>query len=257
MPSAAEIDVDAWPAPNGSYGDSLRIAKPEMPPPLRSVSIRSRAAGQHLVDVRLVADVPHELVLGHVEHAVQRQRQFDDAEVRREVAAVARRRAISTSRISRRSTSISARVRRLRSAGHRCVRDIWTGWGSPTPREREPVQVPGRGCCTTRSRDHPASAGRGLARPGADLLDGLQPVLDGARCCSSSWRGARSRTTPTSGCCSCNSAFFTSIGPMLYVFWLYAHRPHLRPRHVHPRRTRSGLHRVRRLLSARHDRICG
>ena len=41
MPSAAEIDVEAWPAPNGSYSDSLRIAKPETPPPWRSVSMRS------------------------------------------------------------------------------------------------------------------------------------------------------------------------------------------------------------------------
>ena len=42
IPSAAEIDVDAWPAPNTSYADSLRMAKPERPPPLRIVWIRSR-----------------------------------------------------------------------------------------------------------------------------------------------------------------------------------------------------------------------
>ena len=33
MPSAELTDVLAWPAPNGSYSDSLRIAKPESPPP--------------------------------------------------------------------------------------------------------------------------------------------------------------------------------------------------------------------------------
>jgi hypothetical protein len=40
MPSAAEIDVDAWPAPKTSYSDSLRIAKPLRPPPLRIVMMR-------------------------------------------------------------------------------------------------------------------------------------------------------------------------------------------------------------------------
>ena len=37
IPSAAEIDVEAWPAPKASYSDSLRIAKPLTPPPWRSV----------------------------------------------------------------------------------------------------------------------------------------------------------------------------------------------------------------------------
>src|ERR1017187_1529774 len=44
-------------------------------------------AGQKLVDVHLVADVPDKLVLGRVENAVQRDGQFDHAEIRREVAA--------------------------------------------------------------------------------------------------------------------------------------------------------------------------
>ena len=39
IPRAAEIDVDAWPAPKTSNGDSLRIAKPEIPPPCRTVPI--------------------------------------------------------------------------------------------------------------------------------------------------------------------------------------------------------------------------
>ena len=47
-----------------------------------------RPAGQQFVDVGLVADIPHDLVLVHVQHAVQGQRQFDDAEVRCQVAAV-------------------------------------------------------------------------------------------------------------------------------------------------------------------------
>lgn len=42
IPSAAEIDVDEWPAPNLSYSDSFRFAKPDSPPDLRSVCIRCR-----------------------------------------------------------------------------------------------------------------------------------------------------------------------------------------------------------------------
>ena len=41
MPSAAEMDVDAWPAPNASNSDSLRIEKPLIPPPWRSVEKRA------------------------------------------------------------------------------------------------------------------------------------------------------------------------------------------------------------------------
>ena len=40
MPSAAEIDVEAWPAPNASNSDSLRIENPLIPPPWRSVANR-------------------------------------------------------------------------------------------------------------------------------------------------------------------------------------------------------------------------
>jgi len=36
-PSAAEIEVDECAAPNGSYSLSLRLVKPERPPPVRSV----------------------------------------------------------------------------------------------------------------------------------------------------------------------------------------------------------------------------
>ena len=41
IPSAAEIDVDAWPAPKASNSDSLRIEKPLIPPPWRSVPNRA------------------------------------------------------------------------------------------------------------------------------------------------------------------------------------------------------------------------
>ena len=46
------------------------------------------AAGQQLVDVDLVADVPDELVLGRVEDVMQRDGQLHHAEVRAQVPAV-------------------------------------------------------------------------------------------------------------------------------------------------------------------------
>ena len=41
-PRAAEIEVAAWAAPNGSYSLSARLVKPDSPPPWRSVRMRSR-----------------------------------------------------------------------------------------------------------------------------------------------------------------------------------------------------------------------
>ena len=50
-------------------------------------SSRSRAAGQDLVRVGLVADVPEDLVAGRVQQAVQRDGELAGAEVGAEVAA--------------------------------------------------------------------------------------------------------------------------------------------------------------------------
>ena len=44
-------------------------------------------AGEHLVDVALMADVEDELVLRRVEDAMQRDGQLDHAEIRPEMAA--------------------------------------------------------------------------------------------------------------------------------------------------------------------------
>ncbi len=49
--------------------------------------------GEDLVHVGLVADVPHELVVREIQHAMQRERQLDDAQVGREMPAVGRARA--------------------------------------------------------------------------------------------------------------------------------------------------------------------
>ena len=42
MPRPAEIEVEEWAAPNGSYSLSLRLVKPERPPPWRRVRMRPR-----------------------------------------------------------------------------------------------------------------------------------------------------------------------------------------------------------------------
>ena len=42
MPRPAEIEVELWAAPNGSYSLSTLRVKPERPPPWRSDSMRSR-----------------------------------------------------------------------------------------------------------------------------------------------------------------------------------------------------------------------
>ena len=44
--------------------------------------------GKDLVHVGLMADVPDELIGGKIEHSVKRERQLDDAEIRRQMAAV-------------------------------------------------------------------------------------------------------------------------------------------------------------------------
>ena len=55
--------------------------------PLAQLRHLRAAPGQDLVRVRLVADVPDDAVARRVEDVVQRDRQLDGAEVRREVAA--------------------------------------------------------------------------------------------------------------------------------------------------------------------------
>jgi hypothetical protein len=87
MPSAAEIEVDEWPTPKVSYSLSLRFGKPETPPCMRSAGHALAAAGEDLVRVGLVADVPDQAVFRRVEDVVQGDGQLDRAEVGRQVAA--------------------------------------------------------------------------------------------------------------------------------------------------------------------------
>ena len=87
MPSAAEIEVLEWPMPKVSYSLSLRRGKPEMPPFMRRLRHAFAPAGQNLVRVGLVADIPHQPVARGVEHVVQRDGQLDRAEVGGQMAA--------------------------------------------------------------------------------------------------------------------------------------------------------------------------
>ena len=64
MPSAAEIEVDECAVPKVSYSLSSRRGKPLMPPSWRSVRHAVAAAGQDLVRVGLVADVPDQRSCG-------------------------------------------------------------------------------------------------------------------------------------------------------------------------------------------------
>ena len=48
------------------------------------------AAGEELMRISLVADVPHELIYGRVEHVMKRDGKLDDAKARADVAAGAR-----------------------------------------------------------------------------------------------------------------------------------------------------------------------
>ena len=87
MPSAALIEVLEWPTPKVSYSLSPRVGKGARPSLCLMVLQPVAAAGQHLVRVGLVADVPDQPVVGRVEDVVQRDREFDRAEAGGEVAA--------------------------------------------------------------------------------------------------------------------------------------------------------------------------
>ena len=87
MPSAAEIDVEEWAAPKGSYSLSARLVNPDRPPPWRSVRMRSRRPVKNLVRVSLMADIPNQLVVRSIENVVQRDGQLDDAKPGAEMAA--------------------------------------------------------------------------------------------------------------------------------------------------------------------------
>ena len=87
MPSAAEIEVEECAAPNGSYSLSARLVKPDRPLPMPQRADAVAAAGEDLVRIGLMADVPDDAVARRVEQVVQRDGQLDHAEAGAEMAA--------------------------------------------------------------------------------------------------------------------------------------------------------------------------
>ena len=86
-PRAALIEVEAWAAPNGSYSLSAALGEARQAAALAQGADAVAAAGQDLVRIALVADVPDQDVLGRLEHMVQGDGQLDHAEAGAQVAA--------------------------------------------------------------------------------------------------------------------------------------------------------------------------
>ena len=86
MPSAALIEVLEWPTPKVSYSLSLRVGKGREAARLLDGVQPVAAAGQHLVRIGLVADVPDQAVIGRIEHVMQRDGQLDRAQAGGEMA---------------------------------------------------------------------------------------------------------------------------------------------------------------------------
>ena len=87
MPKPAEIEVEEWAAPKQSYSLSDRLVKPDRPPPRAQGADAVAAAGEDLVRIGLMPDVPDQLVIGGIEDVMQGDRQFDDAKARAEMSA--------------------------------------------------------------------------------------------------------------------------------------------------------------------------
>ena len=87
MPQAALTEVEAWPATKASWTLSCGLGKPERPPRLAEGVETVLPAGEDLVGVALVADVPDDAVLRRVEHPVKGDRQLHRPQVGGEVAA--------------------------------------------------------------------------------------------------------------------------------------------------------------------------
>ena len=87
MPSAALIEVLECAVPNVSYSLSSRRGKAGNAAPHAQLLHALAPAGQHLVAIGLVTDVPYEAVVRRVEHVMQRDGELDRAQVGREMAA--------------------------------------------------------------------------------------------------------------------------------------------------------------------------
>ena len=93
----------------------------------RSLRHRLAPAGQDLVRVGLVADVPDDAVVRRVEDVVQRDRELDGAEVRRQVAAGLRDRIEQErAQLARELAQLARGRARAGRRGRRCVRAAGT-----------------------------------------------------------------------------------------------------------------------------------
>jgi hypothetical protein len=117
MPSAAEIEVEAWPGPEGVVLALVAREEAGQAALLADGGESVAPTRQQLVDVGLVADIPDDPVPRRREDGVESDRQLDRPERRAEVTAIAADHRISSPRISSASASRSEGERRWRSAG--------------------------------------------------------------------------------------------------------------------------------------------
>ena len=118
MPSPAEIEVELCAAPNGSYSLSRAPGEARQPARLAQRADALAPAGQDLVRVGLVADVPDQPVVRRVEHVVQGHGQLDHAQPGAEMPAGHRDRVDRLLRAARPPAGAAARAaRRRRSRG--------------------------------------------------------------------------------------------------------------------------------------------
>ena len=83
MPRPAEIEVEECAAPNGSYSLSAAPGEAGQAAALAQGADAVAPAGQDLVRIGLVADIPDQPVARRVEHSVDRDGQLDHAQRRR------------------------------------------------------------------------------------------------------------------------------------------------------------------------------
>ena len=81
------MEVEACPVPMTSCGDSVAVGEAGEAAVLPDRAEPVAAAGEQLVRVALMPDVPDDAVPGALEHAVQRDRELDGAQTGGEVTA--------------------------------------------------------------------------------------------------------------------------------------------------------------------------
>ncbi len=92
MPSAAEMEFEAWPAEKVSYSLSAGLGKPLRPPNLRLVAKASRRPVSSLWPYAWCPHVPHKAVVGGVEYIVKGHGQLHGTHARGKMPRVLRQR---------------------------------------------------------------------------------------------------------------------------------------------------------------------